>query len=171
MNVRCFGCGQLSNEVTGGPDPEEVGQHNRWDAGVLDLHDSGKDCFAVVVCWKCFWSLDPDMWISGKCYNSLNPIVPLDKLPKLDHDNEDCWNPEFYKWPLEDEIMSKNHSVYKELGICEICEIEKRPNHEHCPKCNSTSDRHEVRNYNAMWHDGDIHCMDCNAFVRRYDAG
>lgn len=44
-------------------------------------------------------------------------------------------------------------------------------NHKHCPKCNSAPDRHELRNYNMMWHDGDIYCMDCGTYVRMWDAG
>lgn len=44
-------------------------------------------------------------------------------------------------------------------------------NHKHCPKCNSSPDRHELRNYNMMWHDGDVHCIDCGTYVRMWDAG
>lgn len=40
-----------------------------------------------------------------------------------------------------------------------------------CPKCNSTPCNHEVRNYDLMWHDGDVHCKKCGAYVRTYDAG
>lgn len=32
-------------------------------------------------------------------------------------------------------------------------------------------ERQEVRNYSAIWHDGDIHCVDCGKFIRYYDAG
>jgi transcription elongation factor Elf1 len=40
-----------------------------------------------------------------------------------------------------------------------------------CPKCGSESSRHEVRNYDMMWHDGDVYCKDCGTYVRGYDAG
>ena len=43
--------------------------------------------------------------------------------------------------------------------------------HKHCPKCDSPPSLHELRNYNMMWHDGDIYCVKCNTFVRNYDAG
>lgn len=43
--------------------------------------------------------------------------------------------------------------------------------HKHCPKCGSSPRRHEIRNYSMMWHDGDIHCIDCGTYVRGYDAG
>lgn len=39
-----------------------------------------------------------------------------------------------------------------------------------CKKCGYEGP-HELRNYNMMWHDGDIHCGRCGAYVRMYDAG
>jgi hypothetical protein len=38
-----------------------------------------------------------------------------------------------------------------------------------CPKCGGTN--FEVRNYDMMWHDGDVWCVDCDVYVRGYDAG
>jgi len=38
-----------------------------------------------------------------------------------------------------------------------------------CPHCGS--DHTSVKNYNMMWHDGDITCDDCGGYVRMYDAG
>ena len=43
--------------------------------------------------------------------------------------------------------------------------------HVHCPKCGSPPSQHEVRNYDEMWRDGDVHCTKCEAYVRDYDAG
>ena len=43
--------------------------------------------------------------------------------------------------------------------------------HVHCPKCGSAPDKHELLNYDAMWHEGDIYCRLCDTFVRSYDAG
>lgn len=40
-----------------------------------------------------------------------------------------------------------------------------------CPKCNSSPSEHEVRNHSLMWHDGDVYCTKCGAYVRAYDAG
>jgi len=40
-----------------------------------------------------------------------------------------------------------------------------------CPKCGSPPSEHEVRNHSLMWHDGDVHCTKCGAYVRLYDAG
>jgi hypothetical protein len=39
----------------------------------------------VTVCHACFHKLDPDMWISERCWLSLKPITPFDQLPKLQH--------------------------------------------------------------------------------------
>jgi len=42
-----------------------------------------KDWRVVIVCHACFHKLDVDLWISERCWQSLNPIVPFDQLPKL----------------------------------------------------------------------------------------
>jgi hypothetical protein len=41
----------------------------------------------------------------------------------------------------------------------------------HCPKCNALPKYLEVWNYDPMWHDGDIYCRICKAFIRKFDAG
>jgi Zn ribbon nucleic-acid-binding protein len=38
-----------------------------------------------------------------------------------------------------------------------------------CPECGATD--FEMRNYEMMWHEGDIHCARCGKFIRRFDAG
>ena len=38
-----------------------------------------------------------------------------------------------------------------------------------CPACGSTD--FEMRNYERMWHEGDIHCARCGQYIRRFDAG
>ncbi len=37
-----------------------------------------------------------------------------------------------------------------------------------CPGCGSRE--FEMRNYEMMWHEGDIHCAKCGKFIRRFDA-
>lgn len=54
---------------------------------------------------------------------------------------------------------------------CEKCKMEPWGAHVHCPKCDSPPNHHEVRNYDEMWRDGDVHCKDCGTYVRGYDAG
>jgi hypothetical protein len=39
-----------------------------------------------------------------------------------------------------------------------------------CQKCGAVG-KTELRNYSMMWHEGDIHCTVCGAFIRVYDAG
>ena len=38
-----------------------------------------------------------------------------------------------------------------------------------CPECGSTE--FELRNYNMVFHDGDIHCARCGKYIRMFDAG
>jgi uncharacterized Zn finger protein (UPF0148 family) len=38
-----------------------------------------------------------------------------------------------------------------------------------CPECGATE--FEMRNYEMMWHEGNIHCAQCGKFIRRFDAG
>lgn len=52
-------------------------------------------------------------------------------------------------------------SKYNKIGILLI----------YCPKCGSPPNEHEVRNYDLIWGDGDIHCCICGTYVRGYDRG
>lgn len=36
----------------------------------------------VTVCHECFHKLEPDMWISQKMWEDLNPVIPFDQLPE-----------------------------------------------------------------------------------------
>lgn len=38
-----------------------------------------------------------------------------------------------------------------------------------CSRC--ACGKTEIRNYDAMWHDGQVHCKDCGTYIREYDAG
>lgn len=49
------------------------------------------------------------------------------------------------------------------------------PNHlindyKKCPM-DSTHTGFDVRNYDEMWRDGDVHCAQCGTYIRSYDAG
>jgi len=37
----------------------------------------------VLVCHNCFHKLDVDMWISDRCWRSLDPVTAFDDLPKI----------------------------------------------------------------------------------------
>lgn len=54
---------------------------------------------------------------------------------------------------------------------CEHCDIIAWGNHIHCPKCNAAPEFQEVRNFDEIWRDGDVHCTKCQTYVRGYDAG
>lgn len=57
--------------------------------------------------------------------------------------------------------------------FCEICKVEvwSLYTHKHCPNCNASPKDQEVRNYDMMWHDGDVYCTKCDTYIRGYDAG
>lgn len=38
-------------------------------------------------------------------------------------------------------------------------------------ECGSEPDRHEVKDFDPVWRDGVVVCLDCGGFVRQYDAG
>jgi hypothetical protein len=43
-------------------------------------------------------------------------------------------------------------------------------NYKKCP-VDPSHQGYDVRNYDEMWRDGDVHCAQCGAFIRTYDAG
>ena len=48
----------------------------------IDCQDQdGNEWRQVVVCHECFHRLNPDQWISRRCWESLNPITPFERLP------------------------------------------------------------------------------------------
>ena len=100
MRFRCFACGRFTDEVAGdeGPTADEAGQTHRWTAGVLDVHDD-RGCRAAVVCWPCFWKTDPDQWITPAHWEALRPMVAYARLPALDHDAPNAWDPATHPWP------------------------------------------------------------------------
>lgn len=56
------------------------------------------------------------------------------------------------------------------LEGCSECKIPPGwYNHIHCPECGST--KHEVRNHDVMWGDGDVHCVRCGSYIRMWDSG
>lgn len=97
---RCFACGRFTDDVgtVEGPTADEVAQTHRWVTGVLDVHDKGP-CRAAVVCWPCFWKTDPDQWILPAHWAALDPVIPYERLPLLDHRLPGAWDPATYAWP------------------------------------------------------------------------
>lgn len=39
-----------------------------------------------------------------------------------------------------------------------------------CPKCKRVV-KIVIKNHSAMWGDGDVHCADCDTFIRIWDSG
>lgn len=100
QRFRCFSRGRWTDEVSeGGPSAEDAGQERRWTTGVLDVHGEGGPCRAAVACWPCFWATDPDLWILPTHWDALNPLIPSEKLPLLDHDSVLGSDPASYPWP------------------------------------------------------------------------
>lgn len=67
---------------------------------------------------------------------------------------------------------SKGDHVLYCPAPCAACDnVYVYSNHIHCPKCGSAPSEHEVKNYDMMWHEGDVHCKRCDTFVRYWDAG
>jgi len=71
--IQCYGCGKEVDDE---------------DLCILDcacsLVQSQQDLWKnVLVCVDCFHKLDPDMWISSRCWTSINPVIPFDELPDL----------------------------------------------------------------------------------------
>lgn len=93
----CYGCG-----VEKDPEVEEMytGKDlcNDEPIGPLIVLDCQPHKFddpnwkSVIVCFECFDKLSPDMWISQNCWESLNPHIPFNELPKLCGSDLD-WDP------------------------------------------------------------------------------
>ena len=48
----------------------------------LDCEDAKNFLFRTAkVCHACFHKLNPDLWISRRCWESLNPVTNFDDLP------------------------------------------------------------------------------------------
>lgn len=110
-----------------------------------------------------------DAWMlfllnNGKCINTPNPgHKTISKIRSnsnyVELDGFSCWY--FHTSELEE---------VKEAQCCQRC---NRPDgyERHCPKCGACPEFQEVRDHSLMWHDGRVHCIKCDAFVRDYDAG
>jgi len=64
------------------------------------------------------------------------------------------------------------YAEYRPVGMRDIndpsgCAVN---DYKKCP-VDSSHVGFEVRNYSFIWHDGDVHCAQCGAYIRMYDAG
>jgi len=98
MKIKCLGCGAEKDwetlEVY--PYPEE----DRFITEPIqplfcldcvardDVPDEHRKWRRVVVCHECIHKLDPDMWISSRCWKSINAVTTFEDLPLLYDENE-----------------------------------------------------------------------------------
>ena len=83
MKVNCLACGvEKDTEIKEVyPYPEDgLVDYPIRPVWYLDCQD-GSDWRYVVVCPECFHRLDPDQWISRRCWEHLDPITPFEALP------------------------------------------------------------------------------------------
>ena len=91
MKQRCLACGLEKDtsvkEVY--PYPHDGIINDKPIEPLMDIHCQGPrvnevtDYRVVTVCHNCFHKLDVDTWISERCWLSLTPITPFERLPKL----------------------------------------------------------------------------------------
>ena len=92
MEMKCLACGAVKDtsvkEVYPYPEDGIVHDEPIGPLSVMDcqgplLKPNGTHCDwrVVIVCHHCFHKLEPDMWISDRCWESLNPITPFKQLP------------------------------------------------------------------------------------------
>jgi hypothetical protein len=97
--MRCYGCGVEKDldkqEVYPYPEKDRICEGLLPPLFVIEC-STERQFKAVVVCHHCFDKLDVDMWISDNCWNKLNPVIPIDKLPNIIEDKDKKWNPEYY---------------------------------------------------------------------------
>ena len=91
MKQKCLACGVEKNpsvnEIYPYPDDGIIDDRPIGPLMTLDCQGprvgDATDWRVVTVCHDCFHKLDPDMWISDRCWSALTPITPFDQLPKL----------------------------------------------------------------------------------------
>ena len=91
MKQQCLACGiekdtsikEVYPYPDDGIDDELVAPLFSFDCqGVQGAHGV-EDWRVVTICHSCFHKLNPDMWINEPMWQSLNPIMPFESLPKL----------------------------------------------------------------------------------------
>src|SRR5262245_32446249 len=98
MKMKCLACGVEKEtslkEIY--PFPEDGIISNTPVQPLFAIDCQGLDWRVAIVCHACFHKLNPDMWISDRCWLSLNPIPPFEDLPLPLHDGPDRFDIEGY---------------------------------------------------------------------------
>jgi hypothetical protein len=89
--MKCFGCGVEKDlyelEIYPYPEDKTLCDDPIPPLMVLECQRRPENEWkACVVCFECFRKLDPDLWISENCWNSINPIIKFDDLPLANED-------------------------------------------------------------------------------------
>lgn len=88
--MKCHGCGVEKDfkDKEKYPYPEDIlfGDAQidplfQIDCQPYKFNDAGWK--RVTICHNCFHKLQPDMWISRDCWESINPVVPFNELPDM----------------------------------------------------------------------------------------
>ncbi len=82
--MRCFLCGTEKDPSILETFPYEEGsltQEEPIDPLLVIECETNSVWRAAVVCHHCFHRLDPDMWVLGKHWDSMDPKVPFRLLP------------------------------------------------------------------------------------------
>lgn len=98
---QCYACGRCYAIWV---DPKNTPRPDNYIT-VYEAHEDA--CWAIVICAVCFDRGGFDMWTDENEWDDLaglNPKVPFAKLPPLDHDDADCWNPA--KYPTVDALLA-----------------------------------------------------------------
>lgn len=85
MKQRCLACGVEKDtsikEVY--PYPEDYLIDEPIDPLMTIDCQGDRDWRVVTICHECFHKLEPDQWISERCWRSIDPVTPFEALPKL----------------------------------------------------------------------------------------
>lgn len=105
--MRCFNC---ANEIVPLSDEERKKENRRIETNdipcyyspatvieVLAEDVSKKGCNCTVICWLCFLTIEPDMWLSERYWTELRPAVAFDKLPFYEHHRPERDDPTIYE--------------------------------------------------------------------------
>ena len=86
MKQKCLACGVEKDaevkEIYPYPDDGMIDDEPIASLWTIDCQGK-QDWRIVTVCHECFHKLNVDLWISERCWQSLNPLTPFGQLPKF----------------------------------------------------------------------------------------
>jgi hypothetical protein len=94
--MKCYGCGidkDVNTKEIYPYEEDSITDEPICPLSVIECETEHVDK-AVVVCNECYHKLQPDMWISERCWNAIDPVVSIEKLPDIVKENK--WKPLSY---------------------------------------------------------------------------